>query len=209
MKKGKAEENKRKKREALLNTAFELFTKEGFAKTTVANIADHAGVAKGTFYLYFKDKYDLRDKLIRHQATQTLSRAFTALQATNLKTFEEKICFLVGNIISQFTENKVILRFMSKNLTWGVIRHEAAELTPFGEDEPDIAQLFQLEINKSEVKYKDPEVMIFLIIELVESAAYASIIENEPRPIEEMRPYIVDAVRAIMKSQELPAKAAT
>ena len=55
---GKAERNKKQKKDALLNTAFELFTSKGITDTTISNIVDRAGVAKGTFYLYFKDKYD-------------------------------------------------------------------------------------------------------------------------------------------------------
>ena len=48
---GKVDTNKKQKKEALLNTAFELFTTQGLAKTTINNIAEAAGVAKGTFYL--------------------------------------------------------------------------------------------------------------------------------------------------------------
>ncbi|MBQ5360717.1 MAG: helix-turn-helix transcriptional regulator, partial [Lachnospiraceae bacterium] len=56
---GKAEANKKMKKDALLKTAFELFTDQGIHDTTISNIAEKAGVAKGTFYLYFKDKYDI------------------------------------------------------------------------------------------------------------------------------------------------------
>ena len=55
---GKAEENKLRKRESLLDTAFKLFTEKGIHNTSIADIVEQAGVAKGTFYLYFKDKYD-------------------------------------------------------------------------------------------------------------------------------------------------------
>ena len=55
----KSDLNKQKKREALLNTAFELFTTQGITRTTINNIVEAAGVAKGTFYLYFKDKYEI------------------------------------------------------------------------------------------------------------------------------------------------------
>ena len=61
---GKLELNKKKKKDALFNTAFELFTTKGLTKTTISDIVDQAGVAKGTFYLYFKDKYDMQDFLI-------------------------------------------------------------------------------------------------------------------------------------------------
>ena len=53
---GKNEIKKRKKRNDLLKSAYELFTTVGFSKTTIDNIAAKADVGKGTFYLYFKDK---------------------------------------------------------------------------------------------------------------------------------------------------------
>ena len=64
---GKLESNKKKKKNALYTTAFDLFTTKGIAKTTISDIVESAGVAKGTFYLYFKDKYDIRNKLISHK----------------------------------------------------------------------------------------------------------------------------------------------
>ena len=60
---GKSEDNKLMKRNALLNAAYELFTGKGVNKTSVSDIVERSGIAKGTFYLYFLDKYDLRNKL--------------------------------------------------------------------------------------------------------------------------------------------------
>ena len=53
---GKIDENKRKKKEALFNTAYELFTTKGITSTTISDIVEKAEVAKGTFYLYFTNK---------------------------------------------------------------------------------------------------------------------------------------------------------
>ncbi len=205
---GKAEENKKKKREALLRTAFDLFTSQGFSKTTVANIAENAGVAKGTFYLYFKDKYDLRDKLVRHEASEILKRAFDALQATGLRTFEEKMLFMTGNVISQLTENKLVLKFISRNLSWGMLKHDVSDLTPFGGEDLDVEQIYIQELKKSDVKYRNPEIMLYMIVDFVGSTAYSSIIESDPLPVDQMRPYVLDAVQAIMKSQEVPENSA-
>ena len=47
---GKLELNKKRKKSALYNTAFELFTTKGLAKTTISDIVENAGVAKGTFF---------------------------------------------------------------------------------------------------------------------------------------------------------------
>ena len=66
----KTDQNKQQKKEMLLNTAFHLFTTKGINKTSISEIAEASGIAKGTFYLYFTDKYDIRNKLIAHQSSQ-------------------------------------------------------------------------------------------------------------------------------------------
>ena len=90
---GKVEDNKKLKMNTLLQTAFDLFTGKGFAKTTVSDIVNQAGLAKGTFYLYFKDKSDLRDKLIAFKASQLFDDAHKALDAAVIPDFEEEILF--------------------------------------------------------------------------------------------------------------------
>ena len=82
---GKAEENKQHKRLSLLNTAFELFTTKGVNKTSISEISEQAGIAKGTFYLYFKDKYDIRNKLISHQSGLVLSKALDDLKESRIE----------------------------------------------------------------------------------------------------------------------------
>ena len=70
---------KQKKRTALLDSAYGLFTTIGFQKTTITNIVDNAGVAKGTFYLYFKDKEDIRKALVLRRSSEILNEAVDAL----------------------------------------------------------------------------------------------------------------------------------
>ena len=76
----KIETNKEQKRNSLLDSAFTLFIDNGFNKTSIADIVKKAGVAKGTFYLYFKDKYDIRNHLISHKANQVFQTAYTELK---------------------------------------------------------------------------------------------------------------------------------
>lgn len=51
---GKVDENKQNKRSSLLSNAYDLFTERGFSKTTISDISKKSGLAKGTFYLYFR-----------------------------------------------------------------------------------------------------------------------------------------------------------
>lgn len=63
------------RREAILDAALELFSDNGFAATRVEDIARRAGVAKGTIYLYFKDKVGLFNGLVEAVITPVHCRA--------------------------------------------------------------------------------------------------------------------------------------
>jgi AcrR family transcriptional regulator len=52
-------EEARSKREAILEAARELFARKGYEETTIAEIAQAAGVAVGTVYLYFHNKHEV------------------------------------------------------------------------------------------------------------------------------------------------------
>jgi AcrR family transcriptional regulator len=53
------------RREAIFAAALEEFSASGFASTRLDDVAKRAGVAKGTIYLYFRDKESLFQELVR------------------------------------------------------------------------------------------------------------------------------------------------
>src|SRR5262245_36307509 len=53
------------RRAQLVAAAREVFSKKGFHEATVDDITRAAGVAKGTFYLYFDEKRAIYDELVR------------------------------------------------------------------------------------------------------------------------------------------------
>jgi AcrR family transcriptional regulator len=59
-------------RERFVDAALQLFTEQGYDETTVAEIADRAGLTRSTFFRHFADK---REVLSAGQ--ETLSRLFT------------------------------------------------------------------------------------------------------------------------------------
>ena len=83
---------------------------------------ENAGVAKGTFYLYFKDKYDIRNKLISHKAGELFSEAHDALEASHITGFTAQLHFIVDNILDRLETESSLLGFISKNLSWGVFK---------------------------------------------------------------------------------------
>lgn len=193
--------NKQQKKDALLNTAFELFTTKGINKTSISDIVEKAGVAKGTFYLYFTDKYDIRNMLIAHKASQMFHRAETDLEATGITGIENRVIFLVNHIIDQLNQNKSLLTFISKNLSWGIFKNVLIKNSS-GSD-IDFYDIYTSMFVNSDKKFKNPEILMYMIIEFVSATSYSSILYNEPVPIETLKPYIFETIKGMFQAAEL------
>lgn len=63
-------EQAEQRRREILAVARARFVADGYAKTSVSSIVRGAGIAQGTFYLYFKSKQDVLVELRRHVVSQ-------------------------------------------------------------------------------------------------------------------------------------------
>ena len=163
---GKLENNKQQKRTSLLDTAFKLFTTQGVSKTSIAEISQKAGIAKGTFYLYFKDKYDIRNKLVSHEASKLFKNAVSALEL-HIKeqqindhsftiTFTEEIIFIADHIINVLNTNQTLLTFISKNLSWGIFKE--ALTTNVADDDINFKDIYYEMLEDSGLNLNEPEI---------------------------------------------------
>ena len=202
---GKLDTNKRLKRESLLKTAFSIFTDKGVSKTSISEIVEKAGVAKGTFYLYFKDKYDLKNKLISHQSSLIFKNAIEALNNKEGLDFDDRIIFIIDNIINQLYKDPNLLSFISTNLSWGLFKH--AVIFPESDEDSNFKIVYEkMLIEEAPVIFDNPEVMLFMIVELVSSTIYSSILYQEPVELEKLKPYLYRTIRMIIKSHEIEPK---
>lgn len=240
----KVELNKERKKNDLLNAAYKLFTTIGFTETTITQIASKAKVGKGTFYLYFKSKEDINRALIAQKSDQLLHQAIEALnesckEAVQPPSICEKIIFITDYIVTVFSKDIALLRYISKYLSRGLfslpgrskasgnlILSEPSEpgalrsathgspqaSAPFnlsdGSDDPSIEEpvvegfdfrdyiLSMLE--KDGVKIKNFDLMLFTIIELINSTCYNVILHGEPVTFSDYKPYLFNCVRLIV-----------
>ena len=93
MKKNIEKDNNKETR--LLNTAFKLFTEKGVKDTSIQEMVNNANVEKGTFYLYFKDKYELRDVLIAKKSHKLFSDALKSLRENYIECSITALTFLL------------------------------------------------------------------------------------------------------------------
>ncbi len=58
--------DKKEKKDQIIGAAVKVFAKKGFAKTTINDIANAAGIGKGTVYEYFSNKEEIINQSYRY-----------------------------------------------------------------------------------------------------------------------------------------------
>ena len=198
----KKEEKETEKETRLLKTAFDLFTEKGIKDTSIQEIVDKAEVAKGTFYLYFKDKYELRDILIAKKSAKLFKDALQELRKNYILSLSDQVIFIINYVINELAKSQALLKFISKNLSWGIYNKTVLKIYEGNEEkEEGVYQLFLKGVKENNIKLKNPEVTLYMIIELVSSTCFNSIIYNEPLPIEEFKPYLYEAIRKLIEDK--------
>ncbi len=195
---GKVEIKKQHKRETLLMTAYQLFSSKGVSKTSISDIVAQANVAKGTFYLYFKDKYDIRNRIILNQAEKIFDAVNEALAKQGALGFEEKLLFIIDTVIDSFLANSTFLRFAVKNLNWSAFKETLSSL--YSRPEIDLSGRFQKMLSDYGITLERPDMLLFLLTELVGGVTYSAVIYGQPADFETVRPYLRRSISAILSA---------
>ncbi|MGF6905835.1 TetR/AcrR family transcriptional regulator [Fusobacterium sp. PH5-44] len=89
----------------VLDIAESLFYTKGYSKTTINDILNEAGIAKGTLYYYFKSKEEIMDAIIMRIIKIDVMNSKKIADDTNL-TPVEKIYSIIINQKPENVENK-------------------------------------------------------------------------------------------------------
>ena len=93
----------------ILAASEELFMKKSISRVTVNEITEKAGVAKGTFYLYF----DSKETLVWQYLEERLFNLNHIIKNLEIDGFsDENIRKVITHIVSYAKKHKVILRLM-------------------------------------------------------------------------------------------------
>ena len=188
----RVEENKLLKKNSLMDTAFQLFTSQGIGKTSIADIAQRAGVAKGTFYLYFKDKYDLHEHLVVRKSEELFSHALAHSGYETQTTPEDKILAIIDDILFQLRDDPLLLRFINKNLGWGAFRQV------LDRSSVDYRKVITGILDDAAPDREELEIVAYTVLELVGASCYSVILDGKPADLEHYLPYLHRSVRAIL-----------
>jgi AcrR family transcriptional regulator len=90
--------------EEILAAAFEVFAAHGYEATRIDDVARHAGIAKGTIYLYFRDK----EQLFRAVVRSLVQKRFDSIAGDFQGTAEQLLRELVSRFYTQVVRNEKV-----------------------------------------------------------------------------------------------------
>lgn len=202
---GRIDEKKQQKKNALLESAYTLFTENGFSRTTISDIAHNAEVAKGTFYLYFDDKESILEELIRQKASRLLIDACNSMDAHMANegdpmNIADKFIYIIDYLVDHVVNDTALLRLVTKNLTWGMFAHVPAESASQDGTVIDFESYINSMIEADGVRLREPHLLMFTLLDLVSSTCYDSLMYGEPATLEEYKPYLNSCIRLLVNN---------
>jgi AcrR family transcriptional regulator len=184
------------KKKKLLASAYTLFTTKGLNSTTIQDIVDAAKVAKGTFYLYFEDKYHLQEQLIINISEELFDKAIKELKKHNLKKFDDQIIFIIDYVIDELMDQPQLLNFISKDLSLGIYEEKLSKL--LDNNSVKLYDMFLKGVKENNIKLKKPEVTLFMIIEFVSATVFSVITKKIDLSIDEYKPYLHHVIKDML-----------
>lgn len=188
----KITKKKNEKYTKILDTALGLFEKNGTHLVSIDEIVKGAGVAKGTFYLYFKDRYDLISTLIIEKASKYMSLLNDKYEPKDFGDVSTSVRHYIEYISDFLQKNKTLCILIEKNLNTCVNAVAQTKEGPIKElYEKIFSELINCGVAEAEARAK-----LYLYIELIVSSCCNAIIRETPYTIEELKPHLCQIIES-------------
>lgn len=86
----------KERRNEILDAAENLFINKGYGKSTIVDILEAVGIAKGTFYYYFKSKEEVMDAIINRVVENDMEMAIQISRDTSMTPVQKIIAILMA-----------------------------------------------------------------------------------------------------------------
>jgi AcrR family transcriptional regulator len=154
--------------QSIQEATMRVIARKGMAAATMQEIAEAAGVAKGTIYLYFRDRDELVEKTFENAMTQLHARIDTALELD--VPFEQKLRAMLAAVTGFFGENReffrlyISLRFPEGNAQQQ--RRQKRTCQPQYQTRVQrVADVLRQAMDRGEIAVTDPRRLALFIIE--------------------------------------------
>jgi AcrR family transcriptional regulator len=161
-------ESAAQRRDAILEAARTVFARKGYADTGVEDIAEQAGIGKGTLYLYFPSKEQIYLAALLEEARKLDAESREAMAAA--EGWEEKLRAFVEVRLRYFDGHQDFMRiymteFRSMCLMGRPVHSELQRLTE--RCEAQLAQMFAAAAGRGEIREIDPELAALTVSDMI------------------------------------------
>lgn len=167
--------------QSIRDATMRVIGRKGIAAATMQDIADEAGVAKGTIYLYFRDRDELVEKTFGNALTELHHRVDVEIEAH--AGFETRFRAAVRTILEFFRDNKEFFRLY--------IAHRVPEGTPeqrrkqqrqcdyYRERIERFAVFLKSAMEEGEIRKLDPHRLANFVIEGINSIVIERVMDEK------------------------------
>lgn len=182
---------------SIQDAAIRVIARKGMAAATMQEIAEEAGVAKGTIYLYFRDRDELVEKTFETAITRLVERVEKAMAAES--GIEEKIRGAMSAKFAFFRENREFFRlYMSLRIPEGDAQQQRRQKrTCEPQYRASVARLSdQLAeaMDRGEIRRTDPARLALFIVEGSNAIVVERVKEETPPPEEDDVEFLMQVI---------------
>jgi AcrR family transcriptional regulator len=154
--------------QTIQDATMRVIARKGIAAATMQDIAEEAGVAKGTIYLYFRDRDELVEKTFESAMSQLHGKIDAALEAEG--TFADRLRAMLTAVTSFFETNREFFRlYISMRLPEGSPqqqRRQKRTCQPQYQARVErVAEVLRKAMESGEIRSTDPRRLALFIIE--------------------------------------------
>jgi len=173
--------------QSIRDAAMRVIARKGMAAATMQEIADEAGVAKGTIYLYFRDREDVVEKAFESAMGDLHKRVDEALETPG--AFEQKLRAVLAAQIGFFQANREFFRlYMSLRYPEGNAqqqRRQKRHCQPQYKSRVErIAGMLEDAMKRGEIRRMDPMRLALFIVEGSSAVIIERVLDEAPPPEE-------------------------
>ena len=108
---------KKNRREEILKSAISAFSRKGYHNTSISDIIEKAGIARGTFYLYFENKRQIFDSVLDNLIIE-LDHCIKKIElGQGLPSPLEQLKANLIRVLILFIENRDLTRILLRHAT--------------------------------------------------------------------------------------------
>ncbi len=182
------------RREEILDAARRVFAARGFRGTTIADIAEDAGIALGTIYLYFKSKEDVYAAL-RQRLMELIAEA--GRPPGTPATWEQEIRRRIRNVFDVCGRNTDLVRLAVLNADPDSRVMALSRDDDRARAEP-LARALAAGIQRGQVRRIDPVIAARMIHGAVTFAVYQAFVLADGGDAERYRDTCADMIAAYL-----------